>query len=190
MDLQFVRSNKQVTSSSGVWTTILTQSFCVPWDTVLGIGHKSMLSAAMQDPIARNASSSLRAGVISAEWWHNLFLASSNGQRHLREKEMMVKREVARKNAAICKREASTFSLSSPSCLKENQWESQLNSYLRMKTSDEEVYEEGPPRALQTGVKEWLDGGKKRHAQAQVWCTSVTQNRYGWPGNQLSSLIC
>jgi len=102
---------------------------------------------------------------------------------------MMVKREVARKNAAICKREASTFSLSSPSCLKENQWESQLNSYLRMKTSDEEVYEEGPPRALQTGVKEWLDGGKKRHAQAQVWCTSVTQNRYGWPGNQLSSLM-
>ena len=67
---------------------------------------------------------------------------------------MMVKREVARKNAAICKREASTFSLSSPSCLKENQWESQLNSYLRMKTSDEEVYEEGHHGALQTGVKE------------------------------------
>jgi hypothetical protein len=55
---------------------------------------------------------------------------------------MMEKREVARKNAAICKRKASTFSLSSSSCLEENQWESKLNSYLRMKTSDEEVYEE------------------------------------------------
>jgi len=53
----------------------------------------------------------------------------------------------------------------------------QQSASVRMKTSDEEVYEEGPPRALQTGVKEWLDGGKKRHAQAQVWCTSVTQNR-------------
>jgi len=40
---------------------------------------------------------------------------------------------------------------------------------------------------LQTGVKEWLDGGKKRHAQALVWCTSVTQIRYGWVGSQLSS---
>lgn len=39
---------------------------------------------------------------------------------------------------------------------------------------------------LQTGVKEWLDGGKKRHAQALVWCTSVTQIRYGWVGSQLS----
>ena len=27
----------------------------------------------------------------------------------------------------------------------------------------------------------------RKHAQAQVWCTWVTQIRYGWAGSQLSS---
>ncbi|TVU36215.1 hypothetical protein EJB05_18139, partial [Eragrostis curvula] len=78
-------------------------SFCVPWDTDFGIGHKSMLSAAMHDPIARNARSSPRAG-----------------QRRVTKRYM-------RRNSTT---------------------------------------------TLQTEVKEWLDGGKKRHAP--VCCTLVT----------------
>lgn len=83
-----------------------------------------------------------------------------------------------------------SLSLSSYTCLEENQSKRLFDSYLRTKTSDEEVYEDlrrSGSMTLQTGVKEWLDGGKKRHAQALVWCTSVTQIRYGWVGSQLSS---
>ncbi|KAJ1286587.1 hypothetical protein BS78_03G364200 [Paspalum vaginatum] len=64
---------------------------------------------------------------------------------------MVKKREVAKKNAAICKRKRRA-----------------TRRYMRRR---------GTNMTLQSGDKEWLDGGKKRHAHALVWCTSVTQNR-------------
>lgn len=65
------------------------------------------------------------------------------------------KKEVARKNAVICKRKASKYLFSLfYTCLEENQWESLLNSYLRMKTSDEEVYEE----ERHHGIADWGQG--------------------------------
>jgi len=96
--------------------------------------------------------------------------------------------EVARKNAAICKRETSTFlSLSSYTCLEENQWKDYLIPILGQRRATRRYMRRSGSLTLQTGVKEWLDGGKKRHAQALVWCTWVTQIRYGWAGSQLSS---
>jgi len=96
-------------------------------------------------------------------------------------------REVARKNAAICKRETSTFlSLSSYTCLEESQWKDYLIPILGQRRATRRYMRRSGSMTSQTGVKEWLDGGKKRHAQALVWCTWVTQIRYGWVGSPLS----
>jgi hypothetical protein len=65
-----------------------------------------------------------------------------------------------------------------------------FGSYLRTGTNDEEVYEEQQKHdAAKRGVKEWVDGRKKRHAQHRqalqvVCCASVTQIRFGWAGRQ------
>ncbi|CAO2196647.1 unnamed protein product [Urochloa humidicola] len=97
---------------------------------------------------------------------------------------MMEKREVARKNAEICKRKASTFSLSSYTCLEENQWESPLNSYLRKKTSDEEVYEEG-----HHGIADW--GQRVVRWREEKACTGTGLVHFGDPEqNAASAVVC
>jgi hypothetical protein len=79
------------------------------------------------------------------------------------------------------------LSLSSYTCLEENQSKDDLIPILGQRRATRRYMRRSTSMTLQTGVKEWLDGGKKRHAQALVWCTSVTQIRYGWVGSQLSS---
>ena len=71
-------------------------------------------------------------------------------------------REVARKNAAIGKCETSTFfSLSSYTCLEENQWKDYLIPILGQRRATRRYMRRSGSLTLQTGVKEWLDGGKK-----------------------------
>lgn len=65
-----------------------------------------------------------------------------------------------------------------------------LNSYLRMKTSDEEVYEEEGHH----GIADWAQGVVRWREEKACTGTGLVhfgdpEHRYGWPSNQLSSLM-